>query len=53
VEASLRWFQDDIIHPVLEVRDGQIELSEAPGLGFEIDESKLRKYMVRSERFGR
>lgn len=52
VEASLRWFQDDIIDPLLEVTDGYMQPSTSPGLGFKISESKLRKYAVASERFG-
>ena len=46
VEASRRWFQDDIVMPFIEVRDGEIELPRAPGLGYAVDESKLRKYRV-------
>jgi O-succinylbenzoate synthase len=46
VEASLRWFQDDIIHPFLEVRDGCIPLPQTPGLGYIVDEAKLQRYLV-------
>ena len=46
VEASRRWFQDDIVAPFIEVKDGEIELPQAPGLGYAVDESKLRKYRV-------
>ena len=52
VEASLRWFQDDIIHPFLEVKDGFMQPSRSPGIGFEVNEATLRKYTVASERFG-
>jgi o-succinylbenzoate synthase len=51
VEASLRWFQDDIIEPVLEVDDGHLVPRRTPGLGFEVSEAKLRKYAVATERF--
>jgi O-succinylbenzoate synthase len=51
VEASLRWFQDDIIAPMLEVNDGFLALPREPGLGFEVSESKLRKYAVAAENF--
>lgn len=47
VEASLRWFRDDIISPLLEVKDGC--LYPAPDL--QLDEAKLRKYAVASEAF--
>ena len=46
VEASLRWFCDDIIQPVLEVKDGCLYPPSSPGLGFEIDEAKLARYSV-------
>jgi O-succinylbenzoate synthase len=46
VEASLRWFQDDIIDPFLKVRDGRIELPDTPGLGYKIDEDKLQRYQI-------
>jgi o-succinylbenzoate synthase len=48
VEASLRWFQDDIINPMLEVKDGCLHPPAAPGLGFHVDEAKLQRYEVRS-----
>lgn len=51
VEASLRWFRDDIIEPLLEVRDGCFQPSRSPGLGFEVNELKVRKYAVKSEEF--
>ena len=46
VEASLRWFRDDIIEPFLEVRNGQIELPVSPGLGYAVNASKLERYQV-------
>ncbi len=51
VEASSRWFQDDIISPWIEVRGGAIELPASPGLGYMIDQSKIQKYAVRSRCF--
>ncbi|HUS05733.1 MAG TPA: o-succinylbenzoate synthase [Bryobacteraceae bacterium] len=51
VEASARWFRDDIISPWLDVKDGCLNLSPAPGLGFEVVESKLAQYAVRTETF--
>jgi O-succinylbenzoate synthase len=51
VEASLRWFQDDIIDPLLEVKDGLMQPSRSPGLGFAVNEDKLRRYTVATERF--
>jgi len=46
VEASGRWFRDDIIDPFIEVRDGLIQLPSTPGLGYRIDEEKLERYQV-------
>ncbi len=46
VESSARWFQDDIIDPFIEVQDGVLHLPTEPGLGYKINESKLRRYQV-------
>jgi O-succinylbenzoate synthase len=46
VEASLRWFRDDIISPVLSVEDGYLHPTSSPGLGFEVDPAKLKQYKV-------
>jgi O-succinylbenzoate synthase len=51
VEASRRWFRDDIIVPFLEVRDGLIELPKTPGLGYSIDAAKIRRYVVAERGF--
>jgi O-succinylbenzoate synthase len=51
VEASDRWFRDDIIAPFLQVRNGMIDLPEAPGLGYSIDLDKILKYKIASRSF--
>lgn len=51
VEASDRWFRDDIISPYLEVKDGCIELPDTPGLGWKIDSPKLLAYAVACRSF--
>jgi o-succinylbenzoate synthase len=51
VEASARWFCDDIIDPWLEVRGGMIAMPAAPGLGRRIDPGKLARYKVRERNF--
>ena len=51
VEASSRWFQDDIIKPWLEVRNGCLHPPKSPGLGFEVDQAKLDLYAVASRTF--
>jgi o-succinylbenzoic acid (OSB) synthetase len=51
VEASDRWFRDDIIDPFVRVRNGMIELPDTPGLGYKIDGDKVRRYAVASRNF--
>lgn len=51
VEASLRWFRDDVIDPVLEVVDGCLHPPRSPGLGFAVSSAKLQQYAVASEIF--
>src|SRR5262249_50179856 len=51
VEASARWFRDDIISPWLEVRDGLLHLPDTPGLGYSIDYAKVRRYTVATRSF--
>ena len=48
VEASLRWFTDDLTDPLLTVEGGLLKLPEAPGLGYRVDERKLERYAVAS-----
>lgn len=51
VEASDRWFQDDIVNPFIQVRNGAIDLPAAPGLGVKVDPDKIRKYEIASRSF--
>jgi o-succinylbenzoate synthase len=51
VEASLRWFTDDIIDPLLTVEDGLIVLPERAGLGYDVDGPKLGRYKVTERSF--
>jgi O-succinylbenzoate synthase len=51
VEASLRWFRDDIIDPLLEVANGCLYPRDTPGLGFDLDEHKVRQYTVAARVF--
>ena len=52
VEASDRWFKDDIIEPPIEVSDhGFIQLPEGPGMGFRVDMRKVERYRIRFEEF--
>ena len=46
---SDRYFTDDIIEPTTEIgRDGTMKVPQRPGMGFEVNEEKLNKYMVES-----
>lgn len=51
VEASSRWFRDDIIEPLLEVKGGLLRPPCAPGLGFAVSRAKLERYAVASRQF--
>jgi len=51
VEASRRWFEDDIIEPLLEVSDGIITIPDQCGLGWQPDLEKIQKYRVASTIF--
>ncbi|MDQ2901489.1 MAG: o-succinylbenzoate synthase [Acidobacteriota bacterium] len=51
VEASLRWFVDDIVDPLIAVRDGCLELPNAPGLGYAVPSGKLARYAIGSRTF--
>ena len=51
VEASDRWFQDDIVSPFIQVQNGVIDLPSEPGLGVSIDRAKIQKYEIASRSF--
>lgn len=52
VEASARWYGDDLIVPPIEVAwDGSILLPEGPGMGYRVDPEKVARYRVRQEEF--
>lgn len=50
VEASARWYVDDIIAPLIEVtREGLICLPDGPGMGYRVDSEKVARYRIRLE----
>jgi O-succinylbenzoate synthase len=52
VEASARWYVDDIISPLIEVSaDGYISMPDAPGMGYGVDIDKVVQYRVALEEF--
>ena len=51
VEASERWFVDDIISPPIEVsHEGLIEIPEGPGMGYRVAAEKLSGASILTER---
>lgn len=52
VEPAARWFVDDYVVPRLELSaPGLFSVPSRPGLGFEVDHAKVRRYQVRQEEF--
>lgn len=51
VEASDRWFRDDIIEPFIRVDNGRISLPTSSGLGYSIPLAKLERYRIASRTF--
>ena len=52
VEASSRWYVDDVITPRIEItQDGHICLPEGAGMGYQADLEKISRYRVRTEEF--
>jgi O-succinylbenzoate synthase len=49
VQASRRWFVDDVIVPLLEVHDGEIQIPMATGNAYQVAAKVVAKYMVRTE----
>ncbi|MFO0952287.1 MAG: o-succinylbenzoate synthase [Isosphaeraceae bacterium] len=50
IEPSARWFVDDYVVPMLELHaPGVFAVPDRPGLGFEVDQAKLKRYQVRQE----
>jgi len=52
IEASDRWYVDDLIEPRIEIDSlGFIKLPAGPGMGFLVDRKKLERYSVSKEEF--
>jgi len=52
IEASSRWYVDDIIEPAITIdQSGFIHAVEGPGTGFKIDREKVERYTTAVERF--
>lgn len=54
IEASARWYVDDVIAPAIEIdAHGYIRIPEGPGTGYRVDREKVEQYSVASETFTR
>lgn len=53
VEASLRWYRDDIIDPPIEIRNGAVDLPDGPGLGICVNRAKVEKYQIATRSFSK
>jgi len=52
IEASARWYADDIISPRIEISgQGFIELPGGAGMGYAVDRRKIEQYRLRLEEF--
>lgn len=52
VAPSARWFVDDYVVPAIEMTTpGLLTVPGRPGLGYQVDPVKLRRYQVRSQEF--
>jgi O-succinylbenzoate synthase len=52
IEPSARWFVDDYTSPLVELSaPGLLTVPTRPGLGYEVDHAKVRRYAVRREEF--
>jgi O-succinylbenzoate synthase len=49
VQASRRWFVDDIIAPLIEVHGGEIQLPMATGNAYQVATKVVTRYTVRKE----
>jgi len=51
IEASTRWYADDIIEPTIAIDSkGFITLPPGPGMGFAVSRDKLERYSTRAEK---
>ncbi len=49
---SLRFFKDDLIKPFIEMDgDGTVTIPDKVGIGFEVHQEKIDRYLVRREKW--
>jgi O-succinylbenzoate synthase len=52
IEASTRWYVDDLVEPAIEIdSQGFIHLPPGPGMGYRVNRAKLEQYSVGFQRF--
>jgi O-succinylbenzoate synthase len=52
VEASLRWYIDDLVEPLIEIdRQGFIHLPAGAGTGYQVSRQKVERYSIALEKF--
>ncbi len=52
LEASSRWYVDDIIEPAITIdQSGFIQVPDGPGTGFQVDREKVERYTIVEEKF--
>ena len=52
IEASSRWYFDDIVEPAIEIdAQGFIHLPDGTGTGFRVNRDKIERYTITSEEF--
>jgi len=52
IEASTRWYVDDVIEPLIEIdREGFIHVPHGPGIGFNVSHAKVDQYATAVEAF--
>jgi O-succinylbenzoate synthase len=52
IEASSRWYVDDIVEPAITIdRGGFIQVPDGSGTGFRVDREKVERYTTAVERF--
>jgi O-succinylbenzoate synthase len=52
IEASTRWYADDVIEPLIEIdRKGFIHVPQGAGMGFSVSRVKVDQYATASEAF--
>ena len=52
IEASSRWYRDDIIEPAIAIDpSGFIQVPDGSGNGFKVDREKVERYTIATEKF--